>query len=450
MALAPIFQSLLDVLQGVSTHLSPKQAGMLSEVNRFCHAHIKPMDSRYHEIINACPWMSEPRRIASHCRSSGWDLRKMMWHIGDNCLIVTAKTHFQGMRKFTLPMYPEQEEDFESESFPLFDEEDVVISEVFQHTEQSELEPLIRNHAFTRPQPFQSVHSAPFNSKVTFYITRINGYIPYRTSALSIIDTTNKRLLRRIGGVTKCWPPVLFNNHEFWLVDDITGDINYYGPRVDKITNNNISGRIWSAKLMAAAGKINSAVRLLAKRGDSINTRFTHNETLLLAMAQEFARNKVHVLETPFLVFREQGADFNAEDDAGVSAVDWAIRYESVTVLRYLLKNGAAPRPGTFHRVLTESPAHNKYRVKMLDLLLQYGANINAGGDMPITPLMLATVHIHVPAVAYLLSKGADPHIVINGKTALDMISGPKAVGCSRIRNALTITSMLQKAIAPK
>ncbi|KAJ5115954.1 hypothetical protein N7456_000302 [Penicillium angulare] len=103
------------------------------------------------------------------------------------------------------------------------------------------------------------------------------------------------------------------------------------------------------------------------------------------------------------------GADINTLDDEGHSALTFAVEYESAEATELLLKNGANPdgddkAPGDRPMLLA---AHNG-NVPVLEVLIQYGANIEITGNMGLTALRYACNRNQVDAVRSLLNHGAE------------------------------------------
>ena len=428
--LAPIFQTLPDTLHTVSLFLNPKQAAMLSEVNKFCRERLHPMDTRYKEAIHAWPWLSEPQRIRSRCRSAGLDATKLSWCLGDNCLIVTANINYGDMQSFTLPMRPEQEEDFVSTVFPVVHNvyDDPRYVNVFQQVDTYDTRPYVLASAIREPERHEAVSQVRYPLDVMFVTNRAQRIQNDQPVELSIIRCDTHTLLRRIGYIGAAFPPILYRQGEMWMVDHRTGDILYYGPRVDRLLNTNVSGRVWSARIHATCARIIPAIRILTERGDSsVNTRFADNETVLITLARVVSPKQIDSpgFKQQLQDLRTYGADFNAYDMANMTALKWAFYKKSATMAKLLLYHGATFEPDAISDLIRSAgdSRHPDRCFNVIDALLEHGdADINFMDKTRPTPLMVATTTLNLEAVNYLLAKGADPFLQFEGQTARDML----------------------------
>ncbi len=127
------------------------------------------------------------------------------------------------------------------------------------------------------------------------------------------------------------------------------------------------------------------------------------------------------------------GADPNAVDEAGCSALGWAVRYNRINMAILLLSAGADPnsesvRPGGLS-VLMEVCGEG--RVKLLLALLAAGADPNLQSMAARkTAMMMAAARGQLQAVKILLAAGADLNIEdSDGNTALDLAELARHVG---------------------
>ena len=425
---APIFQTLPDALHTVSLFLNPKQAAMLSEVNKFCRERLERM--RYEEAIHAWPWLSEPQRIRSRCCSAGWDATKMAWCLGDNCLIVTANINNGDMQSFTLPMHPEQEEDFASTVFPVVHNvcDDPRYVNVFQPVDTHDTRPYVLTSVIREPEQHETVSQVWYPPDVMFVTNRARRMQNDQPLELSIIRCDTHALLRRIGYIGAAFPPILYRQGEMWMVDHKTGDILYYGPRADRLLNTDISGRVWSAHIHARCARIIPAIRILTERGDSsVNTRFTDTETILLTLARVVTYGQIDSpgFKQQLQDLRTYGADFNACDMANMTALKWAFYKQSVTMVKLLLHHGAIPELDAVSNLIRSAGdrRHPDWCFNAIGALIEHGdADINFMDKTRVTPLMVATTMLNLEAVNYLLAKGADPFLRFGGQNARDML----------------------------
>lgn len=116
----------------------------------------------------------------------------------------------------------------------------------------------------------------------------------------------------------------------------------------------------------------------------------------------------------------ESGADVNAAQVDGTTALHWAAFHDDAELVALLLKAGAAVNAANLYGVPPLAQAAINGNAAIVKLLLEAGADANVkmkGGE---TALMLATRSGNVEAVKALLAKGADPNARERlGQTAL-------------------------------
>jgi ankyrin repeat protein len=101
------------------------------------------------------------------------------------------------------------------------------------------------------------------------------------------------------------------------------------------------------------------------------------------------------------------GADVNAVDGSGGTALHRAVRGQKLPMVAFLLESGAKP-DGVLARYKT--PLHyaaERGGIDILQLLLDHNANINAVDEFGWTPLYYAEANGHAPAARLLRQRGA-------------------------------------------
>ena len=115
-----------------------------------------------------------------------------------------------------------------------------------------------------------------------------------------------------------------------------------------------------------------------------------------------------------------KGADVNAPQVDGTTALHWAAQYDDAEAVALLVKAGANVNAANRYGVPPLVPASTNGNAAVVRLLLEAGADANAvmkGGE---TPLMLAARSGSVEAVKALLVRGAKhDHRESHGQTAL-------------------------------
>jgi ankyrin repeat protein len=105
----------------------------------------------------------------------------------------------------------------------------------------------------------------------------------------------------------------------------------------------------------------------------------------------------------------KDGADVNAAQGDGMTALHWAARHGDVEMTQMLLYAGAnvkaATRLGNYTPMLM---AADQGHAKVLAALIAGGADVNAANTLGTTPLMLASASGHADAVTTLVENGAE------------------------------------------
>lgn len=167
------------------------------------------------------------------------------------------------------------------------------------------------------------------------------------------------------------------------------------------------------------------AVRLMLESGakpDRPSVRGgSERETALMAAA---AGGHVEVLQ----LLLQWGADPNAVDSLGRTALVYGIVAAQPEAVRILLQTGARPNTADRNRrtplmeaVSADSPRRREVEGRLVELLAARGAQVNATAEDGWTPLMLALLPVErgrgidtepqaLPIVKRLLELGADPN----------------------------------------
>jgi uncharacterized protein len=145
-----------------------------------------------------------------------------------------------------------------------------------------------------------------------------------------------------------------------------------------------------------------------------------------------------------------QGADVNAADGDGSTALHWAAGNGDLALTQALLKAGASVKAVT--RIGGMSPlfmAARNGNAAIVDALLKAGANANEANANGTTVLMTAAASGSGPAVALLLDRGADPNAtdVTNGQTALMFAAARNSVEAIHVLLAHKADSSVQTKV---
>jgi ankyrin repeat protein len=149
----------------------------------------------------------------------------------------------------------------------------------------------------------------------------------------------------------------------------------------------------------------------------------------------------------------DRGADVNAAEGDGTTALHWAAQLDDLRTVELLLEAGAAPAAANRFAVTPVELAANNGNGEIVARLLAAGADPNARSREGQTPLMSAALNGRVGAVEALLARGAEVDAVesYRGQTALMLAAGEgnvEAVG-ALIAAGATVTARSKSGFTP-
>ena len=113
-------------------------------------------------------------------------------------------------------------------------------------------------------------------------------------------------------------------------------------------------------------------------------------------------------MRLPSLLSLRQGADVNAREEDGTTALAWAASHSNVAIAEVLLNKGANPDLTNELGIGPLSLAISNGSSALVKLLLSKGANPNVARENGETPLMTAARLGQVETMRLLLSRGAN------------------------------------------
>ena len=189
--------------------------------------------------------------------------------------------------------------------------------------------------------------------------------------------------------------------------------------KVDRALNNGADKNAiykpygWPALYWATHKENTEMVSILLEKGAEVNAKNSGGSTALIKASLNGHAEVVRML-------LNNGADVNVKDDTGTTALFSAILYRHTEVVRILLENGADVHVKTMYGSTTLDMASWDGDIEIVAMLLENGADVNAKSTTGSTALMKASLNGHTEVVRMLLEKGADVNVKDdNGSTAL-------------------------------
>lgn len=174
-----------------------------------------------------------------------------------------------------------------------------------------------------------------------------------------------------------------------------------------------------STPLTLAAYNGNYPIALyLVKKGANVNAVNNNKDTpLILAASHKHFCVKEHIDLVKLLV--ANGANINYDSGMGFSALGQTSYTGHVEIAKFLIDNGAKVNDGEISPLWWAAFAGN---LRMMDDLIQYGADINKKGlinnkQVPLT--WWAIINKNISVLSFALNHGANPNAFFEGESLL-------------------------------
>ena len=152
-------------------------------------------------------------------------------------------------------------------------------------------------------------------------------------------------------------------------------------------------------------------VKASLQKGADINAKDTMGNTALVLAARHGHRAVVKLLI-------EKGANMNILDARDMTALSWAVGRDDIEMVKLLIKYGADVNDRSTARTALEDAAMHGY-LDMVKLLIAKGANVNLFGERGRTALMSAVGLKDIEIAKLLIERGADVNARRGSETAL-------------------------------
>lgn len=414
--LSALFGPELDMISTIVGFLPFKSVCILSQVNRYCSKSIVDVrETRYDEIIRACPWMSEPRRLQIRKPGPGGVQGRiayidgMRWGFGpgEQSLVVRG----QGLT-FTAPLIPDDNNTVPVVVLPDYE---IEVTNEFRVLNDA------ASNALRDAGIVESLEVNPscmdLNADVAIACWNGRDNSGWTLSFYAKADT---RHLFHIECVLPCYPVLLSRPGQLWIPDaEEMGTVWYFGPRSDRRYRCDIAPHLFPAQNFVWQGNIPAA--LSALKGHNIDTRFRFGNTLLLSFVQYATHDETFMERVDALL--RAGADINAMNDENDTVLAMTVSRGHVRFTAALLERGAVNGAGMLNAVIRQSVMNCSEIVRVL---VTHGSDVNESCDLlgRVTPLMLAAESGIPRIVDVLLECGANPMLCDRrGRRAIDYVS---------------------------
>lgn len=189
-----------------------------------------------------------------------------------------------------------------------------------------------------------------------------------------------------------------------------------------------------SLRMAASTGDI-VTLKMLLKQGIDPNATPEISPGIKKAAPLITAASNGHLEAVKLLV--ASSAKIDQPDSSGCTALDWAVRQNHYSVIKYLFEHGASAQCSKNDKFFISNAL--MYNTAILKLLLEHGIDPNLSDRNNMRSILYEAVSLgQTDAVRILIEAGANPNVItIKGKTPLQVAQSARYDEIARLlRNA--------------
>jgi len=156
----------------------------------------------------------------------------------------------------------------------------------------------------------------------------------------------------------------------------------------------------FTALIKAASNGNAELVKFLLQNGADINAKTTHGFTPIL-----YAAKNGHDVVVEILI--ENGADVNVRNKKGLTPLMYLTRNGYINMVKKQIENSSM----NYSAISMATKAFKEQNARLVKLILDHGADVNAKTSMGFTPLIFSSKDGFVKTVEHLIANGANVNL---------------------------------------